>query len=240
MKKYLILILLTLYLSGCTRKYQFGFLKTDFKIEKKDLIKDKVLSIEIFEDVRINEEENNVHLNKRKIYKGEDGKVCINSEKGYRQPLNYNLTKVTATYMKRSQLFKNVVYGKKRISDYYVTAKLKNYRTTQEFSKEAHRDAIKRAAVSASFGVVGGLIIGRPDEFESYGQIVIELDEVTLYNKEDELIKKIGLIENKVNGLFPADSDCWCAYWAAEDNYPKVVEELLKSIILAIEKSGPN
>lgn len=227
----------------CARPYQFNPDPPKANHSTNKYLNSLVLSIEYFEDIRRNDPANDIYFNKGKktyLQNENNSKKCINSEKNYKSNLIHNLTRLTAYHLKSDQIFKNVVYAKKHLADYYITAKLKNFRIMQDFDASAATREEIPLIHSYCYRSGEYMIIEEHIQHYSRAKVLIQYEEVKLYSKDGRLIKEIDLVENREINEFPIDGNCWCAFRTAETSLLKINNILAKeliSIIEAIEKS---
>lgn len=242
--KYSAFFIIIASFTHCARPYQFNPDPLKANHSTNEYLNSLVLSIEYFEDIRRKDPANDIYFNKRKkthLQNENNSKKCINSEKNYKSNLIHNLTRLTAYHLKSDQIFKNVVYAKKHLADYYITAKLKNFRIMQDFDAcAATREEIP-SLYTPCYSLGSSYTIWEEHiQYYSRAKVLIQYEEVKLYSKDGRLIKEIALVENHEINEFPVDKSCWCAFRTAETSLLKINSILAKeliSIIEAIEKS---
>ncbi|MFK7806642.1 MAG: hypothetical protein AB8F74_02465 [Saprospiraceae bacterium] len=222
--------------TGCLPKYSSDFILTTFEFEENHNHQSKVVSVLLFEDERSENPKNSFFFSsKKRIVESKEGTKCINAERFYKEPVADELTKVTAAYLNRTDVFKQVVFNKKENVDYYIKANLTNFKVIQDYTQKAQSRAVLNSFI---FGLGNGPLgppMRRSIEEDSWASIHIELQDVILLDKAQNTIANLGSVDLNQTGMYPADASCWCAYWNAEDAYPQVVEELLNKLLPALD-----
>ena len=182
------------------------------------------LSIQSFEDIRSQSENNAVHLVAR-IWKvnhtGEQS--CINSDVLYKTPVSEQMAVIFAQHLAKKMPQIRVLTNQKENADYYLEAKLKQFYGIQKFSNAA--------AVGAQFGLIGALATAGA---KTHGTIIIELSEIKLFDKQNNLIASVGDFRKEYEGDFPADANCFCIYQNVNQKLSEFNDDLINLLSLEI------
>ena len=124
------------------------------------------------------------------------------------------------------KLPQTVVYTNyKENTDYYLEAKIKYLYGIQKFSTAA--------MVGAQFGLIGALATASA---KTNGTIIIELTDIKLFDKQNNLIASIDAFRKEYEGEFPADANCFCIYQNVNQQLQVFNDELIG--LLALELQG--
>jgi len=159
-------------------------------------------SIENLEDIRSSSERNEVLFTAKQASTYINRKnVCANAEKYYKTPVCEQITSMFANHLISKNVFANVLINQKEVADYYLTGKLKHFYGEQKYSTGA--------AVGMQFGLIGALATAN---LKTEGIIIIELTDLCIYDKNDNLIAAIGDFKKEYEGEFPVDANCICIF----------------------------
>ena len=160
------------------------------------------LSVQSFEDIRSQSENNAVHFAAKQWKAKINGEQsCINSEVLYKTPVSEQMTAIFAQHLAKKMPQILVFTNQKENADYYLEAKVRQFYGIQKFSTAA--------AVGAQFGLIGALATAGA---KTQGTIIIELTDIKLFDKQNNLITSVGDFRKEYEGEFPADANCFCIY----------------------------
>ena len=160
------------------------------------------VSIQIFEDIRSEFPDNQVHLQAKDIIAIiNNTQSCINAERLYKVPVGQQLADMLSQYLHRKAYFANVLVNQKEQADYYITAQIKHFTGFQDYST--------KAVIGTQFGLIGALATMK---LKTEGKITIELSDICVYDKNNALIAQIGDFKKEYDGDFPVDAYCYCIY----------------------------
>ena len=183
------------------------------------------LSVQTFEDIRSQSENNGIHLTAKHwktIINGEQS--CFNSEVLYKTPVSEQMTLIFAQHLAQKMPQIRVLNNQKENADYYIEAKVKQFYGIQKFSNAA--------AVGAQFGLIGALATAGAT---TQGTIIIELTEIKLFDKQNNLITSVGDFRKEYEGEFPADANCFCIYQNINQKLSEFNDELISLLSLEIQ-----
>lgn len=184
------------------------------------------LSVQTFQDIREELPDNQLYLKSKNIVaKVDNTKSCINAEVLYKVPVGQQLADMFCQYLNKKAYFTNVLFNQKERTDYYVTAKVKNFSGYQNYST--------KAAVGSQFGLIGALATMK---LKTEGKIVIELSDVCVYYKNGTLVANIGDFKKEFEGDFPVDANCYCIYQNVNQSLASFNEELGTVLFQEIKK----
>ncbi len=186
------------------------------------------ISIQQFEDIRSESEINQTHLQATSvtIETSDEKEHCINAEKLYKIPIGLQMADIFAKHLNKKMYFADVFLNQKEKTDYYITAKIKHFYGTQKFSNSA--------SIGAAFGLIGAIATAG---LKTEGDIIIELSDICLYDKNNALIAKVGDFKKEYSGKFPVDASCYCIYRNINQKLIEFNEELAQAIFLEIKNT---
>lgn len=221
MKTRVFLIAAVTVLSSCTINQKILYPTTDIKKNSDQELSTLIIDIEEFVDQRKEDPENEILFTNSKQAVIDRKSQCINSEKNYKnQTVTSQLTQMMVNHMNSENSFMKVVMNKKDTADYYITGSLKKFYGRQNYSTAA--------AVGAQFGLIGALATSGA---KTDGKIILEINDLTIYNKNNEIVKKIGTFRKEYVGEFPADAYCWCIF----QNVNAKLKEYFAGLITTID-----
>jgi len=184
------------------------------------------LSVQPFEDIRSQSENNAVHFSAKQWKAKINGEQsCINSEVLYKTPVSEQMAAIFAQHLAQKMPQIRVFTNQKEHSDYYLEAKVKQFYGIQKFSNAA--------AVGAQFGLIGALATAGA---KTQGTIIIELTDIKLFDKQNNLIALVGDFRKEYEGEFPADANCFCIYQNINQKLSEFNEDLINLLSLEIRK----
>jgi hypothetical protein len=184
------------------------------------------LSVQSFEDIRSQSENNAVHFSAKQWKAKINGEQsCINSEILYKTPVSEQMAAIFAQHLAQKMPQIRVFINQKEHSDYYLEAKVKQFYGIQKFSNAA--------AVGAQFGLIGALATAGA---KTQGTIIIELADIKLFDKQNNLIALVGDFRKEYEGEFPADANCFCIYQNINQKLSEFNEDLINLLSLEIRK----
>jgi len=183
------------------------------------------LSIQTFGDIRSESEMNEIQLVSKQWNAKIDGKQsCINSEVLYKIPVAEQMTAIFAQHIEKQLPQIKVFINQKENADYHLEANIKHFSGIQKFSTSA--------AIGAQFGLIGALATANA---KTHGKIIIELTDIKLFDKQNNLISSVGDLRKEYEGEFPADANCLCIYQNVNQKLSEFNEELIKLLLLEIQ-----
>ncbi|MDR0437395.1 MAG: hypothetical protein LBH22_03735 [Bacteroidales bacterium] len=183
------------------------------------------LSVQTFEDIRSQSEQNATHFASQKWQVRINGEqTCINSEVLYKTPVAEQMTFIFAEHLSKQVPQLKVSINQKEHSDYYLEAKIRHFYGRQKFSTAA--------AVGAGFGLIGALATAGA---KTEGTVIIELADIKLFNRQGDLIAMIGDFRKEYEGEFPADAHCYCIYANVNQKLAEFNEDLIRLILLELQ-----
>jgi hypothetical protein len=198
MKKLFSLVIVSVFLASCTTQ-KIAY-KTDTIQPKASTIPVSV-NIKLF-DERQNNFSNEILFAKSRQTKFEGKTMCFNSERHYKKGTVANqFTAQIAKHLNQQKVFNAVNSTTDTVADYYVTGDLTSFHGMQEFSAAAY--------VGGQYGLIGALATMN---IKTPANIVIEIKNLKLYNKDRELIKEIGNFSKDYAEDLRVDGYCWCIY----------------------------
>ncbi len=222
---FLIAISLAFFMTSCQPAQKIAYNVDNVKKYHKS--SDISISIQQFEDMRSESEIEQTQLQAKGIIEKINGKNnCINAEKLYKIPVGLQMADIFAKHLEKKSYFSNVYIDQKEKSDYYITANLKHFYGAQENST--------MAAVGAGFGLIGAIATAG---LKTEGSIIIELSDICLYDKNDNLIAKVGDFKKEYTGKFPVNANCYCIYQNINQKLMEFNEELGKTLYLEVKNS---
>ncbi len=185
------------------------------------------ISIQSFEDIRSESEVNQAQLFAKDVISSVNKKTtCINAEKLYKTPIGLQMSDIFAKHLDKKGFFSTVLLNQKERTDYYVTAKIRHFYGMQDYSSSK--------AVGANFGLIGALATAG---IKTKGEIIIELSDICLYDKTDNLIAKVGDFRKEYTGEFPVDAYCYCIYQNINNKLIEFNEELGKMLFMEVKNT---
>ena len=182
-------------------------------------------SVQTFEDIRSESEINETHFASKQWQAKINGQQsCINSEVLYKIPVTEQMTAIFAQHLNKKMPQIRVSTNQKENSDYYLEAKLKHFYGIQKFSNAA--------AVGAQFGLIGALATASA---KTQGTIIIELTDIKVLDKQDNLIASVGNFRKEYEGEFPANANCLCIYQNVNKKLSEFNDELIGLLSLEIQ-----
>ena len=215
-----LLLLSLLFLIGCTVNQKIVYKTDDLSAPQTIMPIPAMVEVRIFEDNRVNVEENAILFNNPRQMKVNGKQTCINSEKHYKKDTVVNqISKIMVDHFNKARLFSMSFYNQSQPSDYYLTGTLNSFYCEQEFSTGA--------AIGASFGLIGALATAG---IKTPGKIIIDISDLKLYKKDGILVKDFGNFYKEYKDDFKADANCWCAYWNANEMLKDFNTHLIEKI----------
>ena len=176
------------------------------------------LSVQTFEDIRFQSEMNDTHFAAKQWQIKMNGeRSCINSEVLYKTPVTEQMTAIFAKHLAKKMPQISVYTNRKE--NYFLEAKVKHFYGIQKFSSAA--------AVGAQFGLLGALATAG---VKTNGTIIIELTDIKIVDRQNNLIASIGNFRKEYEGEFPADANCFCIYRNVNQKLADFNEELIHLI----------
>ena len=102
---------------------------------------------------------------------------------------------------------------------------MRNFYGTQNFST--------KAAIGAQFGLIGAVATAG---VKTEGKIIFEINDVKIYDKNNQIIKTIESFKREYEGDFPADAYCWCIF----QNVNTKLKEYFSEFITTVETEIKN
>ena len=168
-------------LSSCTMNQKILYSTKNIPTIQDEKLSTLVIDIEEFTDHRKDNPENEILFTNSKQISVDGKSKCINSEKNYKnEPVTRQLTQMLVNHMNLRNSFNKVVMNNKDTANYYIKADLRNFYGKQTFSS--------KAAVGAQFGLIGALATAG---VKTPGKIIFEMNDVKIYNKDNQVIKTI-------------------------------------------------
>jgi len=128
--------------------------------------------------------------------------VCINSEIYYRkETVTFQISRQIAEHFDKMKLFQRTTFADDSQTDYYITGSLSYFYGMQDFSTAA--------AVGSQFGLIGALATSG---ITTPAEIIIEIKDITLYDKNGNLVQEFGTYRKRYSEELHADAYCWCIY----------------------------
>ncbi len=185
------------------------------------------LSVQQFEDIRSQSEISLAQRQAKDVVQKINGQNnCINADKYYKVPVGLQMADIFAKHLNQKTYFADVFVDQKEKTDYYITAKIKHFYGIQKFST--------KAAVGAGFGLIGAIATAG---LKTEGNIIIELSDVSLYDKENNLIASLGGFKKEYSGEFPVDANCYCIYQNINQRLMDFNEELAQALFQEVKNS---
>lgn len=226
MKIKTIVIGLATLLASCTANKAIIYRTKDIQGDQDQKLSKIIFDIEEFSDKRKDSSDNAILYANPKQFKLNRRQVCINSERHYKKsPATRQITTMLVEHLRKVNSFKAVVMNKKDTADYYISGNLTHFYGKQGFSASA--------SVGAQFGLIGALATAGA---KTKGNIIIEITDIKIYDKSNQVIKNIGTFRREYEGDFAADAYCWCIF----NNVNEKLKEYFTELIVAIETSVKN
>ena len=183
------------------------------------------LSVQTFEDIRSQSEINATHFTAKQWQVKINGeKSCINSEVLYKTPVTEQMSAIFAQHLAKKIPQISVFTNQKEYADYYLEAKVKHFYGIQKFSTAA--------AVGAQFGLIGALATAGA---KTMGTIIIELTDIKVFDKQNNLIATVGDLRKEYEGEFSADANCFCIYQNVNQKLSEFNDELISLLSMEIQ-----
>jgi hypothetical protein len=184
------------------------------------------ISIQTFNDIRSESDINQIQLQAKNLIETvKSNRSCINAENLYKVPVGQQMADMFAKYLGKKAYFTKVLFNQKENADYYVTANVKHFFGHQKYST--------KAVVGSQFGLIGALATS---SLKTEGEIIIELSDIYLYDKNNVLIAKIGDFKKDYNGDFSVDANCYCIYRNINQCLSEFNEELGEILFREVKK----
>lgn len=223
--KTIIIALITICIS-CTVNKRISYKTKDIQSNSDLKLSKIILDIEEFTDKRKDNTDNEIFYVNGRQCKLEGQRVCINSEKHYKnETVTLQITRMLVDHLNKRNSFKAVVKDKKDTANYYITGNLTKFYGKQGFSSAA--------AVGAQFGLIGALASSGA---KTKGKIIFEITDIKIYNKNNQLIKDLGTFKKEYEEDFSADANCFCIY----NNVNIKLKDYFSSLISTIETEIKN
>ena len=217
--KIIIFFLGNFLLVACKPAQKIVYKTDDIQLATNNKL-DVSISIQPFEDARSEAKIHQTQLQaKNVVQKINNKQTCINAEELYKIPVGTQMADILSKHLIKKGYFKVVSVNQKELADYYVEAKIKHFYGTQDYSTAA--------AVGASFGLIGAIATAG---LKTDGLILIELEDICIYNKEHQLVAKLDNFKKKYEGKFLVDANCYCIYQNLNEKLKEFNEELLAII----------
>ena len=224
--KNLVFCFCVLTMMSCSPTMKIAYRTDNLNVLETDKINNISLSIQFFEDIRSQSDDNFLHLTSGAwIERVNDERSCINSEVLYKKtPVGQQMSTIFAEHLSK-KLPQLIVYiNQKEYADYYLEAKVKYFRGIQKFSTGA--------AVGAQFGLIGALATAGA---KTQGTIIIELADIKIFDKQNNLIATIGDFRKEYEGEFPADANCYCIYQNMNQKLSEFNDDLINLLSFEIQ-----
>ena len=222
MKFKLLFPAILLLFSGCIANYSIKYKYKKIAPTNNTKLSSFVFDIETFDDDRDDPNASVDFLINERMQRIDGRLYCVNSDYHYRKKtVPFQLTEVLSKHLMKKKVFKKVLINQKDSADFYITGKLIKFYGKQRISV--------KAIVGAQFGAIGALATM---DTKSNSLFEIEMQELKLFNKKNELIKDYGNFKRTYEGEFKVDGHCWCAY----ENANKKLKDFYTDLTYAIEK----
>ena len=223
--KNLVFCFCVLMMVSC-KPYQKIVYNTDkLKALETNRVNNISLSVQTFEDIRSQSDDNALHLTAQQWKAKINGKQsCINSEVLYKTSAPEQITAIFAQHLAKKMPQIRVFTNQKEHADYYLEAKVKHFYGIQKFSTSA--------AVGAQFGLIGALATASA---KTLGTIIIELTDIKVFDKQNNLIISVGDFRKEYEGEFPADAYCCCIYQNINQKLSEFNDELIGLLSLEFQ-----
>lgn len=199
MKKFLLLFFPFL-LASCVANKPIQYSMN--KLDSSEVTLPYVLCIKELTDARKDNPDTELQFGKSKQLKKDKAQLCVNSEKHYKkEQVTTQVSRQIATHFEQIKLFKATTFEDDSDADYYLTGVLTSFYGEQAFSSTA--------AVGGAFGLIGALATMG---VKSPGDIVMEIKDLTLHDKEGKIVKHLGDYRQEFHEKMLADAYCWCIY----------------------------
>ncbi len=201
--------------AGCALNQDIKYNINDIQESNNSRLRSYTLSIMEFSDSRRADLENNILFSHGKEAWLEDGTYCINSEKHYKKE---NVAKQIASkfvdHLNKKNIFKSVTLNNREQSDFYLTGNVYKFYGKQEFSH--------KSAIGSQFGLLGALAtIGT----KTKGSTEIIIKDLSIYDKNNNIIAMLDDINEVFNGDFRADAYCWHIYGTVNEKLKEAIEK---------------
>lgn len=160
-------------------------------------LRNVILDVEPFEDVRQSVPENQVTFTADRKTKIDKKVVCVNTEKDYREDMGGQIAATIAAHFQKRGAFKDVPVGSKATANYYLKGTVRQFYGQQDFSTTK--------AVGSAFGVLGLLAT---TGIKTPGIVRIEFNHLELMDKNGTLVKAFKDINQSFEEEFPSDANC--------------------------------
>lgn len=216
----LLALVVLVLLNSCIPNYPIDYDVSDIKKLKDVKHNEIIFDVEIFNDLRIQNDSNKVLFNSECLIEKDNDKYYINSQENYKNPpVGKQVAYMLAKHLKQRNLFKKVVLNKKDTADYYLTAELNSFYGKQKYSLTT--------AVNAQFGLIGALAsIGDKSE----GIIVIEISNINIHRKDGSNYKSLGSIKRTYKQEMYVSAYCDCIFYNVNQKLKEVFSEIINSI----------
>ena len=215
-----------LIMISCSPTMKIAYNTDNLNLLETDKINNISLSVQFFEDIRSQSENNFLHLTSDLwTVRINNEKSCINSEVLYKKtPVGQQMSTIFAEHLSKKMPQLIVYFNQKEYADYYLEATVKYFQGTQKFSTGA--------AVGAQFGLIGALATAGA---KTQGTIIIELAEVKVFDKQNNLIISIDNLRKEYEGEFPADANCYCIYNNMNQKLSEFNDDLISLLLMDMQ-----
>ena len=221
----LIFFLCVLMTVSCKPSQKIAYNTDKLKTLEVNNVNNISLSVQTFEDIRSQYEDNASHLAAKQWKAKIDGEQsCINSEVLYKTPATEQITTIFAQHLAKKIPQIRVFTNQKENADYYLTAQVKHFYGIQKFSTGA--------AVGAHFGLIGALATANA---KTQGRIIIELIDIKVFDRQNNLVTSVGNLRKEYEGEFPADANCYCIYQNVNQKLSEFNDELIGLLSLELQ-----
>jgi len=225
MKKLYILIIPIIFAS-CTANQKIAYKTNDIQAAPRSI--PISVCIKELSDIRQDGSENSLLFEENRVYKGALQKLCINSEKHYKnETVTLQVSRQIAEHFQKANLFNKTTFEDDSQIDYYITGKLSYFYGVQDFSNAA--------ATGRAFGLIGALATMNT---KSNAEIIIEIKDIALYDKDGVLVKEIGDFRKDYSGELRVDADCWCIYNNINDKLKEFNDDLMELIRTELQNAN--
>ena len=178
------------------------------------------VSIRELSDKRISNYDNLLLFEKGREIRYNRKRVCINSEKHYKkEPVTFQISRQMAEHFDKVKLFRRTTFFDNARTDYYITGSLSYFYGMQDFSTAV--------AVGSQFGIIGALATSGT---KTPADIIIEIKDLALYNKNGRLVQKFGTYRREYFEELYVDAACWCIYANMNQKLSDFIDGLAEKI----------
>ena len=220
MKINIIILGLVTICSSCALKFKINYQTKDIQRNQDQGLSKIILDIEELADKRKEDFSNTILFTNGTHAKYNGRAVLINSENHYKRPAQ-QISRMVVNHLNIRNSFKKVVKDKKDSADYYITGTLTKLYGIQDFSMSS---ALYVGTTGAS-----------SDEMTN-GQIIIEIADLKIYDKNNQIKKDIGTFKKEYEGYLWNGGIWSCIYINVNSKLKEYISELITIIELEIKK----